>query len=147
MSSKMEGSRLNLKKFSGLIIRKTKPKGTILLFRSAKFLIVGSNHPETCQTLSLKLCKDIQKIFNSSKIALKSFKIAYIIANAHLGYGVNIEKIAELSYAYKDDKFSGVYLKFGNKVKSVVVFSSGKMMLNGATKIADVEEIYQQLKI
>lgn len=42
IASKMEGSRLNAKKFSGLIIRKTKPKGTILLFRSGKFLLVGS---------------------------------------------------------------------------------------------------------
>lgn len=42
MASKMEGSRLNLKKFPGLIIRKSKPKGTIILFKSKKFIIVGA---------------------------------------------------------------------------------------------------------
>lgn len=91
MAAKMEGSRLNRKKFSGLIIRKTKPKGTILLFQSGKFLIVGSNNPELCETLSLKICKDVQKILTcTSAVVLKYFRVTNIIAYGHLGFGVNV---------------------------------------------------------
>lgn len=46
IGSKMEGSRLNIKKFPGLIIRKSKPKGTIILFKSNKFLLVGASSVE-----------------------------------------------------------------------------------------------------
>ena len=83
-----------------------------------------------------------------STISLKYFKLTNIIANAHLGYGVNIEKIAQLPYAYKDDKYSGVHLKFSNnQVKSVVVFSSGKIMMNGARKINDIYAVYEELRV
>lgn len=44
IAEKVEGSRLNSKKFPGIIIRKTKPKGTVLLFRSNKFIIVGTEN-------------------------------------------------------------------------------------------------------
>ncbi len=44
MASKIEGSRLNLKKFPGLIIRKAKLKGTIILFKSKKFIIIGAEN-------------------------------------------------------------------------------------------------------
>lgn len=72
------------------------------------------------------------------------FKISNMIANAHLGYQVNIARIAELPNAIKDDKSSGVYIRMG-RVKCVVVFESGKMILNGATNMSDIEEIFEKL--
>ena len=41
ISSKIQGSEYNKKKFPGIIIRKNNPKGTILLFKSKKLMIVG----------------------------------------------------------------------------------------------------------
>jgi TATA-box binding protein (TBP) (component of TFIID and TFIIIB) len=84
---------LNIKKFPGIIIRKTKPKATILLFKSGKFIVVGAGTPENCQIISRKLHKDIQKIFNTPT-TIKSFRISNIIAHGNLGYRVNISKIA-----------------------------------------------------
>lgn len=48
--------------------------------------------------------------------------------------------------AIKDDKSSGVYIRM-DKVKCVVVFQSGKMILNGATNVNDIEEIFDRLQI
>ncbi len=94
MASKIEGSRLNMKKFPGLIIRKAKPKGTIILFKSKKFIIIGAENEQNCEMLSLKIVKDVKKILNISQIQLKMFKISNMIANAHLGYQVNLARIA-----------------------------------------------------
>ena len=41
IACKTQGSSLNRKKFCGLVIRKTQPKGTILLFKTNKFIIIG----------------------------------------------------------------------------------------------------------
>lgn len=60
-----------------------------------------------------------------------------MIANGHLGYEVNISRIAQLPNAYKDDKSSGVFIRMG-KVKCVVVYQSGKILLNGAKKFNDI---------
>ena len=84
IASKMEGSRLNSKKFPGLIIRKTKPKGTIILFKSNKFLLVGVNSVEECEVLALKVAKDIKRVTNTN-ISLKKFRVTNLVANADLG--------------------------------------------------------------
>lgn len=117
IASKMEGSRLNLKRFPGLIIRKTKPKGTIILFKSNKFLLVGVTSVEECETLARKIAKDIRKITNSN-ISLKNFRVTNLVAHASLGtqfinigYKVNVYSLAEECFAFKDDKFPGVYLR------------------------------------
>ena len=75
------------------------------------------------------------------QIKVKSFKIANMIASANLGYPVNIARIAELPHAFKDDKSSGVFVKMA-KVKCVVVFQTGKIILNGATKKSDIDEMF-----
>jgi transcription initiation factor TFIID TATA-box-binding protein len=144
IACKMEGSRLNTKKFPGIVIRKTKPKGTILLFRSGKFVIVGAQTQETSHVLSRKLLKDLKKVLPNHSIGLKSFRISNMIASGHLGYMVNLQRIAELPNAFKDDKTSGVFMRTG-KVRCVVVFESGKVLLNGATTTSQIEETFQSL--
>ena len=48
IAQKVEGSRYNVRKFAGLIIRKNNPKGTILIYKSLKFVIVGCSSVEDC---------------------------------------------------------------------------------------------------
>ena len=84
IASKMEGSRLNSKKFPGLIIRKTKPKGTIILFKSNKFLLIGATSIDECEILALKVAKDLKRVTNTN-ISLKKFRVTNLIANANIG--------------------------------------------------------------
>ena len=68
--------------------------------------------------MARRFAKDVKKIINTN-IALKSFKITNLVANANLGinlllikgYKVNVYSLAEESFAFKDDKFPGVYLR------------------------------------
>jgi len=87
--------------------------------------------------LSRKLAKEMSKILSIPGISTKMFKISNMIANANVGFAVDLPRIAELPYAYKDDKTSGVYMRIG-KVKCVVIFQSGKVILNGATRLTDI---------
>ena len=76
----------------------------------------------------------MQKLLGKFDIKLKAFRITNIIANGNLGYEVNLTKIAELPTAFKDDKSSGVFIRM-EKVKCIVIFKSGKIILNGSTKM------------
>ena len=42
IAARVEGSRYNRKRFPAVILRKTKPKSTILIFKSGKMIIIGS---------------------------------------------------------------------------------------------------------
>ena len=110
LAEKIEGARLNSKKFPGLIVRKTTPKGTIIIFRSYKLVIVGCSSTQDCEVLSRKIVKDLKKCLNK-KLEVKSFKICNLVANASLGYRLNVCSLAEEIYAYKDDKHPGVMLR------------------------------------
>ena len=42
IAARVEGSRYNRKRFPAVILRKTRPKSTILIFKSGKMIIIGS---------------------------------------------------------------------------------------------------------
>jgi transcription initiation factor TFIID TATA-box-binding protein len=42
IASKIEGCRYNKKRFPAVVMRKTKPRSTILLFKSGRMIIIGS---------------------------------------------------------------------------------------------------------
>lgn len=93
LASKMQGSTFNKKKFSGIVIRKSQPKVTVLFFRSGKFMVLGSVSVEDTECASRKLVKDINKILNEN-FSLKSFRVSNLVANGNLGYPVNIGALA-----------------------------------------------------
>lgn len=42
LAEKIEGSRFNKKRFPAVIMRKTKPRCTVLCFRSGRMIVIGS---------------------------------------------------------------------------------------------------------
>lgn len=42
IAEKVSGSRYNKKRFPAVILRKTKPRSTILIFKSGRMIIIGS---------------------------------------------------------------------------------------------------------
>lgn len=85
IAEKVSGSRYNKKRFPAVILRKTKPKSTILIFKSGRMIIIGSESESDAEVAAKKAVKEIQKLTNK-KIRMKEFKITNIVANADLGY-------------------------------------------------------------
>lgn len=42
IAEKVEGSRYNRKRFPAVIMRKTKPRSTVLCFKSGRMIVIGS---------------------------------------------------------------------------------------------------------
>lgn len=127
----MSGSRYNKKRFPAVILRKTKPKSTILIFKSGRMIIIGSESENDAEVAARKTVKEIQKLTNK-KIKMKEFKITNIVANADLGYKIDIGKLSEDQVAQKDDSFPGAVHQMKQPVKAVLLFSSGKVVFTGA---------------
>ena len=127
----MSGSRYNKKRFPAVILRKLKPKSTILIFKSGRMIIIGSENENDAQVAANKVVKEIQKVINK-KIKLEDFRVTNIVANADLGYKIDIGKLSEEQYAQKDDSFPGAVHQMGKPVKAVLLFASGKVVFTGA---------------
>ena len=85
IAEKVSGSRYNKKRFPAVILRKTKPRSTILIFKSGRMIIIGSESEDDAQLAAQKISREIKKLTNK-KIRLEGFKVTNIVANADLGH-------------------------------------------------------------
>lgn len=88
--------------------------------------------------------KEIQKLTNK-KIKIKEFKITNIVANADIGYRIDISRLADDHLAQKDDSFPGAIYRMKEPVKAVLLFSSGKVVFTGAKEHKHIDEAFQKL--
>lgn len=146
IAEKVSGSRYNKKRFPAVILRKTKPRSTILIFKSGRMIIIGSESQEDAQIAANKISKQIKKLTNK-KLKLKDFKVTNIVANADLGHKINIGKLSEIDQlTRKDDSFPGAVYHMDNPVKAVLIFSSGKVVFTGAQKRAQINQAFEILQ-
>ena len=129
-----------------MILRKTKPKSTILIFKSGRMIIIGSESETDAEVAAKKTLKEIQKLTNK-KLKLKGFRVTNIVANADLGYKIDIGKLSEDQFAQKDDSFPGAVHQMRHPVKAVLLFSSGKVVFTGASHRNQIYEAFQKLLI
>ena len=144
VAAKVEGSRYNPKRFPAVIIRKSKPKGTGLVFKSGKIIIIGAQAENDSEILARKVIKDLSHVFGKTFL-MKSFRITNIVASAKFKHPVDIGRIAEDQVGVKDDNFPGLVYRVGTPIKSALIFSSGKVMLTGALSREACEEAYFKL--
>jgi len=88
-------------------LRKTDPKSTILVFKSGKMIIIGSESEKDAEKVARKTVRDISKAL-SIKAKISDFKVTNIVANAEIGWPIDIVKIADEKEGLKDESFPGV---------------------------------------
>ncbi len=55
IAEKVSGSRYNKKRFPAVILRKTKPRSTILIFKSGRMIIIGSESEDDAHNAAKKI--------------------------------------------------------------------------------------------
>ena len=73
-------------------MRKTKPKSTILVFKSGRMIIIVSESESDAEKAAKAAIKDVTKALNL-KLKMADFKVTNIVANADLGYKIEIGKL------------------------------------------------------
>lgn len=94
-------------------------------------IIIGSESEEDAEVAAKKIANEVKKLTNK-KLRLNNFKVTNIVANADLGFKINIGKLAEHERTHKDDSFPGAVYHMNTPVKAVLIFSSGKVVFTGA---------------
>jgi TATA-box binding protein (TBP) (component of TFIID and TFIIIB) len=117
-----------------------------MVFKSGKIIVIGSESEKDAEMAAKKLGKDIQKALNA-KCKLSEFRITNLVANADLGFQLDLHRLADERYAVKDDSFPGVVYRNLKNLKSALIFHSGKVIFTGATLRDPIEQAYDELKI
>lgn len=145
LGAKIEGSRYNPRRFAALIIRKTKPRGTCMIFKSGKIVIIGCESENESELLAHKITKDINRCLNI-RLSVDSYRITNIVASGHLPAGLDLGRIADDCLGVKDDNFPGLVYKMGHPIKTALIFSSGRVLLCGGLNRETLEEAYLKIR-
>lgn len=76
-------------------MRKTKPKSTILVFKSGRMIIIGSESEADAEKAARAAIRDVAKALSLKLKMEGNFKVTNIVANADLGCKINIAKLCE----------------------------------------------------
>ena len=148
-------------KFSGLIMRIKEPKTTALIFSIGKMVCLGAKNEEQ----SKAACKKFGKILKNLNypITLKKFKIRNIVSSCEVKFKIPLLKLYFHILKYLDKKrvtfesefFPGLiyhcddnYKKSEDNIQKsnmvFLVFASGKMIITGAKKTAQIYEAFDE---
>ena len=115
------------------------------MFKSGKMIIIGSESEREAEIAAKKIIRKVASNL-SIKASLSEFRVTNIVANAEIGWPIDIGKIAEENQCHKDDSFPGVVYKGISSVRAILLFSSGKVVFTGATEKQAIELAFHQLK-
>ena len=169
ISSVNLGSNLNIKNialkiknaeytnnFSKLKLKSKNAKATATIFSSGKMVCSGAKTEKQSKSMCAKFGKIVNKVgFN---VELKNFKIQNIIASYDVKFKIclpklfneintliNISKNIYNYVKYNSDNFPGLIFYMNDLKVSLLVFGYGKVVISGAKKKEEIEEIFRNV--
>lgn len=149
----MKGSEYDPKRFPGLIYKLKEPKTALLLFTSGKLVCTGANTVDMVHEAVDKVLNMITEL-GIDIPDRPEIHIQNIVATTELDTTLNINKVALTlgleNVEYEPEQFPGMVYRVRDPKVVALLFSSGKMVLTGASKIEDIhlalEKIMKELK-
>ena len=126
-------------------MRKTKPRCTVLCFKSGRMIVIGSESQTDAENSAKKAIKDISKALGIVTKMTK-FRVTNIVANADVGFRIHIGKLCNEKYVVRNENFHGIVYKNLPTIKSVLVFASGKVVFTGAKTKDDIDAAFIELR-
>ncbi len=126
------------------------PRVTALVFSTGKVVLTGAKSEHDSFQAAKIYFKTIQKIQEQSKLELTDFKIQNIVACGDAGFSIKLESLKEqhMKFArchYEPELFPGLIYKLEVPKVTLLIFTSGKIMLVGAKARKDVYVALQKI--
>lgn len=132
-------------RFPGLVVRTG--GRAFLVFRTGKVVVVGCKSfeevEESIEAIVRKIGGVVGDLPHSYRIQIQN-----MVATVELGREIDLETLSEkLEHSlYIPEEFPGLIYKPGVGKPSALVFSTGRIVVVGATSIDDVEELVKEIE-
>jgi transcription initiation factor TFIID TATA-box-binding protein len=145
----LKDAEFSPKRFPGLIYHTTKPKSAVLIFRSGKLVCTGTRSTNEVEKVIRSIVRKIEKI-DKNIIKKPTVQIQNIVASADLGSELDLTMIAITfgleKIEYEPEQFPGLVYRVKDPKVVSLLFSSGKIVCTGATKIKDIAAAVEKMK-
>jgi len=144
----LEGADYDPERFPGLVYRTKNPKTAALLFRSGKIVCTGGKGVDEAY-------RGIENVFQSLRnIGIdvrrtQEIKVQNIVASANLNSPLNLNAVAIglglENVEYEPEQFPGLVYRMSDPKVVILLFGSGKLVITGGRKPADVTNAVDQI--
>jgi len=134
-------------KFPGLVYRLRKPKTATLLFTSGKMVCTGAKSEASARTAIGRVADEL-KAHGIVIMGKPEARIENIVASADLGGIISLEDVAArlTKTMYEPEQFPGLVYRMDEPNVVILIFASGKLVIAGAKREAELWLAAENLK-
>src|SRR2546423_11262554 len=114
-------------------MRIREPKTTALIFASGKMIVTGAKSENDSKHASRKYARVVQKLGFNAKFT--DFVVRNIIGSCDVGFQIHLERLNSHHRnfcSYEPELFPGIIYRVIKPEVTLLIFASGKIILNGA---------------
>ena len=135
--------------FAGLVHRCVMPSCTVIMFASGRIVSTGINDMRFYKSGISSTLQTISHI-NNTPYTIRDLKIVNMTSLVELGYKIDLNKNLKLfkNATYDPASFPSIIarIKGDNFNGSLLIFSTGKVIITGTKSIKDLEQMKDYLK-
>ncbi|XP_068611154.1 TATA-box-binding protein-like [Brachionichthys hirsutus] len=134
------------KRFSAVIMRIQKPRTTALIFRTGKMVCTGAKSEEQSRLAARKFARVVQKLGFPTKFL--DFKIRNMVGSCDVKFPIRLAGLALTHHrfcSYEPELFPGLYYRMVQQKIVLIIFCSGKVVITGARKTAEIYEAFEHI--
>ncbi|BFU23772.1 transcription initiation factor TFIID, putative [Entamoeba histolytica HM-3:IMSS] len=143
---KARNAEYNPKRFAGAIMRISSPKSTALIFQTGKIVCTGTRSIEESKIASKKYAKIIKKI--GYPIHYSNFNVQNIVGSCDVKFQIALRTLVDSYLAfcqYEPEVFPGLVYRMASPKVTLLVFSTGKVVLTGAKDEESLNLAYKNI--
>ncbi len=148
LAMKMEDIEYEPEQFPGAIIKLTKPRVSLLVFKNGKVIVAGAKNEDTIKE-ALRVAFKLIGPYSETKVPKRyvpKYTVVNIVSSGNLKVGIDLYKITTKipEVEYEPEQFPGAIMRIPKPKCSFLLFKNGKIIIAGCKEEA---EIKQALKV
>lgn len=143
---KARNAEYNPKRFAGAIMRISNPKSTALIFQTGKIVCTGTKSIDESKIASKKFAKIIKKI--GYPIRYSNFNVQNIVGSCDVRFSITLRTLFDSNSEfcqYEPEVFPGLVYRMASPKVTLLVFSTGKVVLTGAKDEESLNYAYRNI--
>lgn len=149
LAREIPDSKYNPEEFPGLVLHFDTPKTAALVFSSGKVVCTGAKNTEDVNAAVHNITDKIKgvgiPVFEKPKVNIQN-----IVASSDLKKKLHLSSIAKglllENVEYEPEQFPGLVYRMKDLGVVLLLFSSGKLVCTGATKLEDISNAIDTMK-
>ncbi len=139
LAQTLESCTYDPETFSGLVYRRSNPKGTVILFATGKVVSVGTRSEREARSAIYQTLLEVKCVMPTAQLE-DEVKIENVVAVGDVGHPIDLSALQLIhpSSMYEPEKFPGIVLKTSNGA-TILAFANGKVVCTGTKREIDAK--------